>query len=791
MGAVFLGLVVGGGMKACAERAAEAERARPDEIPVSSYLIDRLEYWRTGEIDATFEERAEHDRDIAFWIKIQAERLARTRGGSEQEWGERLHRAATGQGNERLVPRDPGEGIQAGPLTYRTIAILLLAWWLAQVLNGSAMSMHLARRRHPEWEWYLAHPVTQPPVFIAEALRPLVSNPNALASALSLLVLAGALNGSFLAGIAALPVALPFVFSAAVVAKATEVLVLLRSAPRSRGAWMTVLSGAGVMFWLLPIAGIAMPALLWWLMERLHVIAALLPSAELLLDTGSAIGVLRATAISLLGNAAICVFAAWAMAAASHRGLESAMGEQSAPAGSGLGARMAAPLAQVQEPLLRKELLWLSRDRGMLLQLVFVPLFLCGVYALNFSSALRNIEFDWARCCAVVAVFGTTLVTSASPRMLAGEGPALPWMLSWPRSLLDTVRIKAMVLIGFSGVVVSVASLGVMWLWPSRIPEIAMITVVTVLWIGIIAFKSITLVPGFSSSGEVLPPAPGRAMAVGLGNFSFAIGLFTSNWSLVVAALVMNATFAFALWTSLRDHLDFLFDPDSEPPPVPPTPLSALIAVVAYLELMAILTSSMTQIAGTPSPAGWLISSVLCGGLVAFYVWRWSRRYSVGFLDILIPQRMRHSTLGWASLGLMGGGLLGLAAVAYVDWLETWLSPELRQQITLSRSLLGQSGAMLWSLGLMFVVAAPVIEEYLFRGLLFRAFAHERSLRTAVLLSSAFFAVIHPMLAWPPVFLVGAGAALLFARAGNLLPAIMFHATYNAVVTGLPLLRVS
>jgi membrane protease YdiL (CAAX protease family) len=48
--------------------------------------------------------------------------------------------------------------------------------------------------------------------------------------------------------------------------------------------------------------------------------------------------------------------------------------------------------------------------------------------------------------------------------------------------------------------------------------------------------------------------------------------------------------------------------------------------------------------------------------------------------------------------------------------------------------------------------------------------------------AAAFFAVYHPALSWPPVFLVGACNALLFKKTGRLAPAVALHAVYNAVV---------
>ncbi len=57
---------------------------------------------------------------------------------------------------------------------------------------------------------------------------------------------------------------------------------------------------------------------------------------------------------------------------------------------------------------------------------------------------------------------------------------------------------------------------------------------------------------------------------------------------------------------------------------------------------------------------------------------------------------------------------------------------------------------------IMAVGFASFAEEYLFRGLLYRALDRDWSGWRAVLGAAAFFTVYHPLLAWPPVFCVGA-----------------------------------
>ena len=79
---------------------------------------------------------------------------------------------------------------------------------------------------------------------------------------------------------------------------------------------------------------------------------------------------------------------------------------------------------------------------------------------------------------------------------------------------------------------------------------------------------------------------------------------------------------------------------------------------------------------------------------------------------------------------------------------------------------------------------APFAEEFLFRGLLYRALDREWGGWRAIIGAGAFFAMYHPALSWPPVAALGMLNALLFKGSGRLWPAIAAHMAYNAVVLG-------
>ncbi len=81
-------------------------------------------------------------------------------------------------------------------------------------------------------------------------------------------------------------------------------------------------------------------------------------------------------------------------------------------------------------------------------------------------------------------------------------------------------------------------------------------------------------------------------------------------------------------------------------------------------------------------------------------------------------------------------------------------------------------------------LAAPIAEEIVYRGVLFRSLANRVQLWPAVGVSSAIFALVHfyPWQNLIPVALVGAACALVYASGRTLLTAIILHSLYNASI---------
>jgi membrane protease YdiL (CAAX protease family) len=148
----------------------------------------------------------------------------------------------------------------------------------------------------------------------------------------------------------------------------------------------------------------------------------------------------------------------------------------------------------------------------------------------------------------------------------------------------------------------------------------------------------------------------------------------------------------------------------------------------------------------------------------------WMRRYLAG---------NRHEAR-WLLYGVAAGLLLALVCQVYLTAME--LIPSVAKAVHASQLQMRSIPGMAAAYAVMAVVFAPFAEEYLFRGLVYRTLDRQWGGWKAVAGAAAFFAIYHPPLAWPPVFLVGAANCLLFNRSRRLAPAVLLHMSYNAAV---------
>jgi len=83
---------------------------------------------------------------------------------------------------------------------------------------------------------------------------------------------------------------------------------------------------------------------------------------------------------------------------------------------------------------------------------------------------------------------------------------------------------------------------------------------------------------------------------------------------------------------------------------------------------------------------------------------------------------------------------------------------------------------------LMSVIAAPITEEFIFRGIGISALTDKTGMKWAVLIMSLAFATIHfNLFAFLPLFVIAVGFSMAYIYTGTLLVPIVMHSVFNAL----------
>ncbi len=722
------------------------------------------------------------DRFYGFEASMRTQRL----GGSRDDHERLLREFVASHPRDDLVDdEEAAPGVPAlartGPLPAMLGSLMLLWWVVLLVFQGEGLELDLQRRRHPMWEWLFSHPVRPAPVFLAEMLSPIAANSTYWGAPVFCGAAYAMVYGIELGVLAGVLIGIPAAVATACVGKALEIAVMLRCSPRSRGAVI------GIMSWLGYVSTMVVFLGLWMLAPLLSQFAAYLRPLATAAPwpwLGWFLGLRPDGSSSFVAGVAVCELAAagaiagsvWFGVWAARRGLAGDVARADAvPAAS--------PLTRASfgtDPLYRKELLWFARDRGAIVQAILVPLTLAGFQVMNF---LHSAQGAWNYLCAIAVVFGTYFLWVLGPRSLASEGPALWVTQTWPRGLESLLRAKARLWSLIATAVVALILVYAMLRFPLDAWKIVLVGLGWFAFGRSMAEKAVTLVAVPSSSADQAEPIPRtRRWAASLGMLTFGVGIAMQQWHLAIMGIVYSWMTAAAMWQNFRARLPFLYDPWSETLPTPPTLMHAMIAISALVEggaaatVILALTLGREHMGATLAIAyglcatvvGIVMTAFLSGkGVAARAVWRWD------------SARTWSPAAGWAT-GVVGGAALAGFAIVYGSVLSRW--PGVSEMIETSERAMEAIPNLKLSYVVMAIAFAPIAEEYLFRGLLFRALDREWGGWRAVAGSAAFFAVYHPPVAWVPVAIVGVANSLLFKRSGHLGPAVALHMVYNAVV---------
>ena len=744
------------------------------------------------------------DDYIERYYSFEASEIADKYGGAKASIERKLRGALRDHGTRDFITQDqaaPGLSaiVKTGPIPSLLGSIFLLMWGMMLVFQGEGLELDLQRRRHPMWEWIFSHPVRAGPVFFAEMLSPIAANPIYWSAPLFAGVTFGLVYDSSVGFLAALLVGVPIAIAAACLGKALEIGFILRFSPRTRGAVIGIMSWLGYATMMLFFLGLFIVPKIGAALGRLLTFLAVLPWPWLKLFLGAqsdgsfsfVSGIVADWIVAGLTLAGAVSFSVW--------GAQQGLSGNVAPADVAPSAPTGGKPRFGKNAIYRKEMLWFLRDRSAIVQAILIPITVAGFQLFNFRWALTHAQEQWNYLCGAAILFGTYFLWVLGPKSLSSEGTALWISLTWPTGLESLLKAKAWLWSLISTVLVALVLSYTVFLFPANFWRIAVVGLGWYFFSRSMAEKSVTLVTVASSSGEHEKIPAGRRWAAQLGMLTFSIGVLTQQWPLAIVGIVYSYITDAAMWQNLRARLPFLYDPWSERLPPPPTLMHAMISISILVELGAVFTGIIAAFAGRENIAvAQAISYGLCAMIVSIGVWNFLNERGVSLQEVLhwpaAPQAPGTSQPWWRAdgsrlatylrlplLGAIGGVILGLFARGYLAVLQHL--PVTGELLRKSQEEMAKIPELRVSLAVMAVAFAPFAEEYLFRGLLFRALDREWGGWQAIIGSAAFFAIYHPPLSWLPVGLLGAANAILFKKTGSLAPAVILHMIYNAVVS--------
>ncbi|MET0266480.1 MAG: CPBP family intramembrane glutamic endopeptidase [Duganella sp.] len=442
-------------------------------------------------------------------------------------------------------------------------------------------------------------------------------------------------------------------------------------------------------------------------------------------------------------------------------------------------------LSNALSPVMRRELRLLARDRNFLVQTLLLPLIIVGSQMV-FNGKLDTLaHFGQMPSVAAAIAFGIgvyVLMLSAF-QTLNNEGNALWLLYTVPRTLESVLKEKARLW----SVLALVYPLMIAAVTAASAPQLdwQLLVLLLIVVAGIPIYSTIAVAlgvfacdPGATEVHKRIRPTYSYLFLL-LTSF-YTWSLYTSVWSQKVVILVLSAALALALWQKARDALPYLLDPTAAPP-ARVAAADGLMAATAFFILQAIIVLLITpdQQQTKLQPGMQVMTAAFGGaGLLVYAMMRliYRRAQSVGVPRILGASGSDATSIRWWQPLRQAAAPCTLACALALAYLYG-----LRQlEVEIPATAAGMTD-YLWMMALA-VIAAPLCEEFIFRGLIYGGLRRSLPAWQAMAASAAIFAVVHPPLSMLPVFVLGLCTAWTYERSKTLLAPMLVHGAYNAVI---------
>ncbi|CAN7551329.1 CPBP family intramembrane metalloprotease [Pseudoduganella sp. LjRoot289] len=457
-------------------------------------------------------------------------------------------------------------------------------------------------------------------------------------------------------------------------------------------------------------------------------------------------------------------------AAASGAAVAAAAGTAAAGAPPRRGAWRAWRPWRLGTILQRRELLLLGRDRNFLAQSLLIPVVLI-VSQLLVSGQLSSVTLLGQNQQLMAAIgfgIGSYVLLLSAFQAINTEGHAL-WMLyTFPRPIGSLLKEKAQLW----GVLAALYPLLVFAIGLYYTPDFnwRLLAYAAIVMAGIPVYALIAVSLGVFASNPQAQDAQSRVRPAYAYLYMMLCSLYTyalyaPEWTQTLSIIILTSSLALALWQKAHDELPYLLDPAAAPPAR--VALSdGLIAATLFFVLQGLVGMMLGGPRGKPEAGvvAFVVAGATVYALVRYLYWRHKTIGVPALLNGKLSAAAGHALLGAVAACAFGAAYLWL--LRDTPWWPRHAPRHIHLVLPLT------------------VLAAPLFEEFIFRGLIFGGLRRLAGALPAAAASAALFAIVHPSLAMLPVFVLGLCTAWAYERSKSLLAPMLVHAAYNAMVVG-------
>ncbi len=653
---------------------------------------------------------------------------------------------------------------------------------LVALACGVALLMSLGTRElaNPDWdmEWLVTLPLPLSQMLGVRLCERVLLNPVGVITLWPLLSVAAWYQGAGpLAPVAGLLVSLPLLVMVGTLHLLADTGLRLRLTPPRLRNLQAVAGLAGLIgLYLMLSAGQSKDSLV-------HDWAAALPDWFRWLPPGLAVRALTPQDLPVIFGSLILLFAAAALFALGgllllrwllRDGLLTAGARESSRSSPRPAARGTRGPRRLVTALQARELKLLARDHAFLVQTLVLPVVILGAQFFFNVRITDDIVNDPRHLgAAAFAVMAYALLFSTF-QTLAAEGHALWLLFTFPRPLDALLREKArlwsVVALTFPALVFAVG------LYYTEQPGWRTAGAAAMVLVGVPIYATIGTCLGVLGWDPLALDQrrrvrPGWAWLYMLLASIFTYALYEESLWKTVVLVALTAALALSLWQRVRDRLPYLLDAGASPP-ARVSLSDGMLAVLLFFVLQSVLFALLLEpMGGEPAIERVSLLAYPLAGALTFACLR------TAFALQKTAEVPRYTGGEGRPLGtgLLLGGLGALVAATWVLGLRRFgfLQAELDASVTALREAPV-------AMTLLVVLAAPILEEFLFRGLVFGGLRRSHGFLGAALISSAIFAVVHPPASLAPVFILGMLTAAARERTGTLMAPVLVHAGFNA-----------